>query len=99
VVGSVAGTLLCRWRVGTEDLRAPLGTIPITAEDAANAAQTEKATDGGDDDRSQRVAPRGRTGQGFGQLVKFGWLQLGALLPERDCEEERKPSSFFLQDF
>jgi hypothetical protein len=98
-MGSVAGTLLCRRRIRAKDLRAPLGTIPITAEDAANAAQAEEAADGGGDDSSQRMPPRSRTGQGFGQFVKVGWLQLGALLPERDCEEKRKPSSFFLQQF
>jgi len=48
-----------------------LGTIPITAEDAANAAQAEEATDGGGDDSSQRVPPRSGTGQGFGQFVKI----------------------------
>ena len=57
MVGSVAGTLVCRWRVGTKHLLAPLGTIPISAEYAADAAQTEEATDGGGDDSSQRVAP------------------------------------------
>jgi len=70
-MGTVASTLHCRRRVGAKDLRAPLGTIPITAEDAANAAQAEEATDGGGDDSSQRMPPRSRTGQGFGQFVKI----------------------------
>ena len=71
VVGSVTGTLTCSWRVGTKHLLAPLRTIPISAEDAAYAAQAEEATDGGGDDSSQRMPPRSRTGQGFGQFVKI----------------------------
>ena len=71
VVGSVTGTLTCSWRVGTKHLLAPLRTIPISAEDAAYAAQAEEATDGGGDDSSQRVPPRSGTGQGFGQFVKI----------------------------
>jgi len=56
-LGSITGAFACRWRVGTKHLLTPLRTIPISAEYAADAAQTEKATDGGGDNGSQRMPP------------------------------------------
>lgn len=45
VMGRIARALVCRGRVGTEHVRAPVRTIPVRAEDAAKTAQTEKAAD------------------------------------------------------
>jgi len=57
VLGSITGAFACRWRIGAKHLLAPLGAIPISTENAANAAQTEKATDGGGYNGSQRMPP------------------------------------------
>jgi hypothetical protein len=102
VLGSVTRALLCRWRTATKDRVAPTlaGIGPaLPSEEAANAAQTDEATDGGGDDRSQRVPPRRGTGQCFGQLVKFRRLHLCELLPERDCKEKAKLVKPFFQRF
>ena len=56
VLGSITGAFACRWRVGAKHLLAPLRTIPISAEYAAYAAQTEEATDRGRDNGSQGMA-------------------------------------------
>ena len=45
VVGSITGAFAGRWRIRTEHLRAPLGTVPICTENAANPAQANEATD------------------------------------------------------
>ena len=96
VLGSITGAFACRWRIGAKHLLAPLGAIPISTENAANAAQTEKATDGGGDDSSQRVAARSGTGQCFSQLVKFRRLHAGPPLVRREiAEKDLSPSSFF----
>ena len=52
VPGSITGTLVCCRRLRTKDLRAPLGAIPISAEDAANLTQAEEAAHGHGDNGS-----------------------------------------------
>ena len=100
VLGSITSAFACRWRIGSKHLLAPLGAIPISTEGAANAAQTEKATDGGGDDRSQRMAARSRTGQCFGQLIKVLRLHFcRAAPPGRDCEESAQVVKIFLKQF
>ena len=56
-MGSVAGTLVCRWRVGTEHLCAPFGTVPILPEHGADAAEAKDPTDGRGEDGFERVSP------------------------------------------
>jgi hypothetical protein len=85
VLGSITGTFVCRRRIGAKHLLAPLRTIPISAEDAAYAAQAEEATDGGGDDKPESMAARSRAGQGFRQFVKVRRLHFDSLLQARDC--------------
>jgi hypothetical protein len=97
VVGSITGASFCRRRVGTKDLGAPLGAVPIgfwPTEYAANATQAEPAAHGHGDNGSQRMASRGRTGQGFGQLVKVGCVQGFPLLRARLCENLSERQAF-----
>jgi hypothetical protein len=51
-MGSVAGTLVCRWRVGTKHGRAEVGTIPISTKKTANADDAEHSTNRRSDDGS-----------------------------------------------
>jgi hypothetical protein len=57
VVGSIIAAFACRRRIGAKHLLTPTRTVRISTENAANAAQTEKATDGGGDNGSQRMPP------------------------------------------
>ena len=57
VVGSITCTSTGGRRVGTENLRAPFGAVPVTAENAANAAQTKQAAERCGNDEPERVAP------------------------------------------
>jgi hypothetical protein len=91
VAGSVFRALVCPLRVVTKHFLAPLLAVTFLAtEEAANAAQTNQAADRRGDNCFQRMPSWRGVGQCLRQFIKFRWLHLGALLPERDCKEKAK---------
>jgi len=69
-MGGSGAALLIGRRIVAKDRRAPLGTGHILGQGQVCAAQTEEAAQGGSRDGFEDLAPRGRSRQGFGQLIK-----------------------------